>query len=56
LLREIALDLGAPSEIINRKKKALQYGSGILRDIKRISKEKGLSSSLNAYLEYIRKS
>lgn len=54
-LREIALELGAPLEIINRKKKALQYGSGILDDIRRISKEQGLASSLNAYLESIKK-
>jgi len=56
ILREIALELGAPSEIINRKKKALQYGSGILEDIRRISKEQGLAPSLNAYLESTKKS
>ena len=54
-LREIALELGGPPEIINRKKKALQYGSGILEDVRRISKEKGLAPSLNAYLESIKK-
>lgn len=56
ILREIALELGAPPEIITRKKKALQYGSGVLEDIRRISKEKGLKPSLNAYLESIKKS
>jgi asparagine synthase (glutamine-hydrolysing) len=56
ILREIALELEAPPEIINRKKKALQYGSGILEDVRRISKEKGLAPSLNAYLESIKKS
>jgi asparagine synthase (glutamine-hydrolysing) len=56
VLREIAHDLGAPLDIVNRKKKALQYGSGILDDVRKISKEKGLASSLNAYLEYIKKS
>ena len=56
ILREIAQDLGAPPEIINRKKKALQYGSGILDDVRKISKEKGLAPSLNAYLESIKKS
>ncbi len=55
VLREIAFDLGAPIEIVNRKKKALQYGSGILEDIRRIAKERGLSPSLNAYLESIKK-
>ena len=55
ILREIAQDLGAPPEIINRKKKALQYGSGILDDVRRISKENGLAPSLNAYLESIKK-
>jgi asparagine synthase (glutamine-hydrolysing) len=56
ILREIALELEAPPEIINRKKKALQYGSGILEDVRRISKEKGLAPSLNAYLESTKKS
>ncbi|MEN6379164.1 MAG: asparagine synthase C-terminal domain-containing protein [Methanofastidiosum sp.] len=55
ILREIAQDLGAPPEIINRKKKALQYGSGILDDVRRISKENGFAPSLNAYLESIKK-
>lgn len=55
LLREIAYDLGAPIEIVNRRKKALQYGSGILEDIRRIAKERGLNPSLNAYLESIKK-
>lgn len=55
VLREIALELGAPTEITNRKKKALQYGTGILEDIRRISKEQGLAPSLNAYLESIKK-
>jgi len=54
-LREIAFELGAPLEITNRKKKALQYGSGVLNDVRRISKEKGLAPSLNAYLESIKK-
>jgi len=54
-LREITLELGAPLEIINRKKKALQYGSGILDDVRRISKEKGLAPSLNVYLESVKK-
>lgn len=56
VLREIALELEAPPEIINRKKKALQYGSGILEDIRRISKEQGLAPSLNAYIESTKKS
>jgi asparagine synthase (glutamine-hydrolysing) len=56
VLRNIAHDLRAPPEIVNRKKKALQYGSGILDDVRRISKEKGLAPSLNAYLDSIKKS
>lgn len=54
-LRKIACDLGAPPEIVSRKKKAFQYGSGILQNIRNMSKEKGLPPSLNAYLEYVKK-
>ncbi|HNZ87162.1 MAG TPA: asparagine synthase-related protein [Methanofastidiosum sp.] len=53
-LREIALKLGAPKEIANRRKKAMQYGSGILEEIRRISKKKGFAPSLNAYLDSIK--
>lgn len=55
VLRNIASWLGAPDEIINRRKKALQYGSGTLEEIRKISKDKGIAPSLNAYLESIKK-
>ncbi|KYC52161.1 MAG: asparagine synthetase B [Candidatus Methanofastidiosum methylothiophilum] len=55
VLRDIASSLGAPDEIINRRKKALQYGSGTLEEIRKISKDKGIAPSLNAYLESIKK-
>lgn len=55
VLRDIASSLGAPEEIIFRRKKALQYGSGMLEEIRNISKEKGMESSLNLYLESIKK-
>lgn len=55
MLREIALELGAPKEIVSRRKKAMQYGSGMLDKIREISKKQGLAPSLNAYLESLKK-
>ncbi len=41
ILREIAIDLGIPSEISNRKKKGAQYGSGFDKAILKLAKKKG---------------
>lgn len=40
-LREIARELGVPEEVCNRPKKAAQYGSGVEKEIRRLSREKG---------------
>jgi len=40
----IFFEFGTSLESINLKKKALPYRSGILDDVRRISKEKGLAS------------
>lgn len=40
ILREVAKTLGLKNEIAEREKKAVQYGSGIFKIIKKIKKEK----------------
>lgn len=45
VLRDVARFMGLPEEITNRKKKAAQYGSGVIRLMRRIAKKDGLSIS-----------
>lgn len=40
ILREVAAELGVPAEIVNRPKKAAQYGSGIHKMLKKVLKGK----------------
>lgn len=44
ILRKIAKEIGIPKFIINRKKKALQYGSKSMKILKIIAKENGYST------------
>ena len=39
ILREVGAELGIPAEIVNRPKKAAQYGSGIHKMLKKVLKE-----------------
>lgn len=39
ILREVGAELGVPAEIVNRPKKAAQYGSGIHKMLKKVLKE-----------------
>ena len=39
ILREVGAELGVPEEIVNRPKKAAQYGSGIHKMLKKVLKE-----------------
>ncbi len=43
ILREAARYLGVPKEIVEREKKAAQYGSGIWKLMKKMAKERDLS-------------
>ena len=43
ILREAGRYLGVPNEIVEREKKAAQYGSGIWKLMKNMAKERGLS-------------
>ena len=43
ILRKAAEKLGLPGEVVEREKKAAQYGSGAQRVIKRIGKRRGLT-------------
>ncbi len=50
ILREVGAELGIPAEIVNRPKKAAQYGSGIHKMLKKVLKEeqyKHLSDKYN---------
>jgi asparagine synthase (glutamine-hydrolysing) len=42
ILREAALHLGLPEKIANTEKKAVQYSSGIIKELRRISKKEGM--------------
>ncbi|MHA2362777.1 MAG: asparagine synthetase B family protein [Candidatus Hodarchaeales archaeon] len=43
LLRKIALNLNIPEKITNRKKKAVQYGTHIMKYLKQLAKQNNLS-------------
>lgn len=43
ILRNAAEKLGLPKEVVEREKKAAQYGSGAQKILKRIGKRRGLS-------------
>jgi len=54
ILRDIAKELGVPSEFCERKKKAAQYGSNFDRAIEKLAKQKGFtykSEYLNTFLD-----
>jgi len=42
VLREVALRLGLPAELANKQKKASQYSSGILKELRKMAKKKGM--------------
>ena len=43
ILREAARKLGAPEIIVEREKKAAQYGSGIWKEMRRLARKRGMS-------------
>ena len=45
ILVEVSKDLGLPEDIAERTKKSAQYGSGIMKSLKKIAKRKGISVS-----------
>jgi asparagine synthase (glutamine-hydrolysing) len=51
-LREVAA-LHLPAEIAHREKKAMQYGSGVMREMKRLARRRSFSN-LSDYLETFR--
>ena len=53
-LRSVA-ERHMPSSIANYEKKAMQYGSGIWREIQRLARKKGYKRSVQGYLEEITK-
>ncbi len=47
ILRKLGEDLGVPKPILNRRKKAAQYGSGTQKIIKKIARQKGFKKKAN---------
>ena len=42
ILRELAREIGLPDEIVNRPKKAIQYGTGVMKALKRLARKRGV--------------
>jgi len=51
VLRQIAQNLKLPSYIVNRRKKAIQYATGVDRALRKLAKEEGLT--LQKYIEKV---
>lgn len=49
ILREVGAELGVPEKIVNRPKKAAQYGSGIHKMLKKVLKDKNHIDVLNKF-------
>jgi asparagine synthase (glutamine-hydrolysing) len=43
ILKEIALSMGLPEELVLRQKKAAQYSSGIIKELRKMAKRKKIS-------------
>ena len=55
VLRKIAKKIGIPEVVINRPKKALQYGSHSMKILERITREEGFKSDVRSYIEALAK-
>ncbi|UCE37029.1 MAG: hypothetical protein JSW00_16290 [Thermoplasmata archaeon] len=53
ILRELAVKMGLPREIALKEKKAVQYSSGILKELRRIAKGQGME--VNEFIEHLLK-
>ena len=55
-LKKMALDFGLPQYLVNRKKKAAQYGSGIQKSLDRIARMRGYRQKArqNKRTDYLR--
>jgi asparagine synthase (glutamine-hydrolysing) len=51
VLRKVAQNLKLPSSIVNRKKKAIQYATGVDKALRKLAKEEGLT--LQKYIEKV---
>jgi asparagine synthase (glutamine-hydrolysing) len=52
ILKEVAKAFDLPKEMVNREKKAIQYSSGIIKELRRMSKERnmGVNELLNSLI------
>lgn len=51
ILREAAMQLGLPPELVGKEKKAAQYSSGILKELRRMAKKKGIK--VNEFIQHL---
>jgi asparagine synthase (glutamine-hydrolysing) len=51
ILKETAIELGLPSDLANKQKKAAQYSSGIIKELKRMAKMQKIS--VNELIEHL---
>ena len=42
VLKKAALELGLPNKIVNKRKKASQYSSGLIKELRKIAKKEGM--------------
>lgn len=51
ILKKVALKLGLPEKIVNQDKKAAQYSSGVIKELRKAAKKKGMGvNELNEHL------
>ncbi len=53
ILKTIAQQLGLPSELVSKQKKAAQYSSGVIKELRKVAKKKGMN--INGLIEHLLK-
>jgi asparagine synthase (glutamine-hydrolysing) len=43
ILKKVAMELGLPVELVEKEKKAAQYSSGIIKELRRMAKQEGMA-------------
>jgi asparagine synthase (glutamine-hydrolysing) len=51
ILKEVAVQCGLPNEIVNQDKKAAQYSSGIIKELRKAAKKEGMG--VNELIEHL---
>lgn len=51
ILKKVAKELGLPEELVQKEKKAAQYSSGIIKDLRKMAKKEKMG--VNEYIEHL---